>query len=318
MIDNIHAVITWVDGDDPVHREKRMKYVAPGSKISQRADVGGDTRFSSVGELYWCIRSIQKFAPFISKIFIVTDSQDPKVKEHIPELTIPVEIVDHKVIFRGYEQYLPIFSSRAIETMIWRIPGLSENFVSLNDDFFITAPVTPDLWFDENDHPVVYGKYYNVIKARIARQLNYLIKGRKVTKFRDGMLKAALLPDVDAKKFVRIHHLPRPLKKSLYEEYFTAHPEEMINNITARFRDISQYNSMELVYLLAIKKWGLKPVPAHPLLVTMGPSGDYKFRRRYRRLTTSPIVRFLCANSMDLIRDDQRTLIIDFLNKTLK
>ena len=40
-------------------------------------DVGGNCRFQSLGEIRYCVESINIFAPFIRKIFIVTDGQDP-------------------------------------------------------------------------------------------------------------------------------------------------------------------------------------------------------------------------------------------------
>jgi hypothetical protein len=35
---------------------------------------------------------------------------------------------------------LPTFNSHAIEANIHRIPGLSDSFIAMNDDFFLTAP----------------------------------------------------------------------------------------------------------------------------------------------------------------------------------
>lgn len=311
----IDVVITWVDGDDPIHIAKRKQYAPSSAHIDQRKDISAVTRYRSLGEIYWCVRSIMKFAPFIRKIFIVTDRQDPEIEKHIPELNIPLEIVDHSVIFRGYEEYLPTFSSMAIETMLWRIPGLSENFVYLNDDFFIVAPVAEEEWFDADGHPRIYGKPYSTLAAKLARQLNYIIKGKKVVKFRDTMLNATTLPEMDLGDFIRLQHLPLSLSRSLYEEYYSRHPEAIIQNIRYRFRDISQYNPQELNYLLARKCYGVLPTDARPFLVTMGPSGQTRFRRRFNRLTTSPSVKYLCVNSLDMMTESQRDIIGGYLDK---
>jgi hypothetical protein len=48
-------------------------------------------------------------------------------------------VVPHSSIF-PYPEHLPTFNSLAIETHLHRIPGLSENFIAMNDDFFFTAP----------------------------------------------------------------------------------------------------------------------------------------------------------------------------------
>lgn len=313
----IDAVITWVDGDDPSFNAKRHKYIQSSSGMEMRKDIAAPTRYSSIGEIYWCVKGIQTFAPFVRKIYIVTDGQDPRIHDHIPNLNIPVEIIDHKVIFRGYEQYLPVFNSLAIETMLWRIPGLSENFIYLNDDFFITAPLSIEDWFSTDGKPVLYGSNYNTLTAQIARRFNWMIKGRKVVKFRDTMLMAAMLPGIEACHFIRLQHLPLSMKKSLFEEYYSIHPEAIIQNISHRFRDITQYNPQELNYLLAMRRYDIKPLPTAGMLVTMGPSGERRFNRRFRKLTTLPSVKYLCVNSMDLMTDTQRETITGYLEQTL-
>ena len=44
----IDAVIAWVDGNDPAHKAKRHRYSKP-EEISND-DIGGDIRFTSIGE----------------------------------------------------------------------------------------------------------------------------------------------------------------------------------------------------------------------------------------------------------------------------
>ena len=58
----IDAVITWVDGNDPVHRRKRMTYANPDMLLAD--DIAGDTRFVEVGEIAWCVASIKQVAMF--------------------------------------------------------------------------------------------------------------------------------------------------------------------------------------------------------------------------------------------------------------
>ncbi len=71
---------------------------------------------------------------------MVTDNQIPKnflkLKDKASERGVNLELVDHKVLFRGYEEYLPVFNSQTIETVLHRVPNLAEYFVYFNDDFF--------------------------------------------------------------------------------------------------------------------------------------------------------------------------------------
>ena len=151
MTEKIDAVITWVDGDDPRHKAKRQAFSTP--EMVAKENVAGDTRFNNLGEIFYCVASINRFAPWINKIYLVTDEQDPHLEpfleQHFPEGYIPIEIIDHKTIFRGYEKYLPTFNSISIESMTWRIPGLSDRFVEFNDDLILAAPVTPEDFFTE-------------------------------------------------------------------------------------------------------------------------------------------------------------------------
>lgn len=43
---------------------------------------------------------------------------------------------------------MPTFNSRSIETLLHRIPNLSENYVFFNDDFFLGRPCGVSDWFD--------------------------------------------------------------------------------------------------------------------------------------------------------------------------
>ena len=111
-------VITWVDGDDPEHRAKRAEF---GGKVAAvRDDVGGEVRYSSRGEIFYCVGSVLRFASWVRKIWIITDNQNPRLDEFVernfPNRTTEIEIVDHRTIFEGYEEYLPTFNSISIET----------------------------------------------------------------------------------------------------------------------------------------------------------------------------------------------------------
>ena len=100
----IDAVITWVDGNDPVHRQKRNRLASP--DMLKADDVAGDTRFVEVGEIAWCVASINRYAPWINKIYIVTDAQDPHLEEFM-ERNFPEGISLWKLsIIRSYSEDL--------------------------------------------------------------------------------------------------------------------------------------------------------------------------------------------------------------------
>lgn len=138
------AVITWVDGNDPHHKKKRLAAMYSNPKrIDQTSNAVVETRFNDSGEIYFTIASILKFAPFIQRIFIVTDGQTPAHLASFAECGIcdaeKIRIVDHTEIFREFEHDLPTFNSLSIETMMYFIDDLSDEFIYFNDDFFLDA-----------------------------------------------------------------------------------------------------------------------------------------------------------------------------------
>jgi hypothetical protein len=140
----IDVVYTWVDGGDPDWQARKARAQGDNTWLV-KADVqaANDSRFVSRDELRYSLRSLHCFAPWVRRVFIVTDDQVPAwLDTSHPAVTV----VSHREIFGGTGR-LPTFNSQAIESRLHRIPGLSEHFLYLNDDMFFARPVTPDLFF---------------------------------------------------------------------------------------------------------------------------------------------------------------------------
>ena len=68
-------------------------------------------------------------------------------------------IIDHVQIFPN-ASHLPTFNSRAIESHLHRIPGLSENFLYFNDDWLFIDHVCPDdYWSSDSGYKVHVDKH---------------------------------------------------------------------------------------------------------------------------------------------------------------
>ena len=215
---------------------------------SGKDDVAGDIRYSSLGEINYCIASILRFAPYIRNNFIVTDGQDPGlgdfVEKYFPGQSGRLKIVDHRVIYRGYEKYLPVFNSLSIETLLWRIPGLSEHFLYFNDDVMLVNDSVVEDYF-VGDRIVVYGRYCSLIWARIDYFLRPRNNGYKPLSFKNFMLNAA---KAAGERFLmyRLSHSPHPMKVSTFREFFEKNPGLMESNMSCRFREPQQFNPAEL------------------------------------------------------------------------
>lgn len=131
----IDFVITWVDGNDPEWKKEYYKY-------SNEDGDRSDTRFRDMETLQYWFRGVEKFAPWVNKIYFVTCGQKPNwLNVNHPKLVC----VAHKDFMP--EEYLPTFSSHAIELNLHRIKGLSENFVYFNDDTFIVNQIKEEDFF---------------------------------------------------------------------------------------------------------------------------------------------------------------------------
>ncbi len=316
----IDAVITWVDGNTPELRAKRIKYSHKENYIS--SDCARESLFSNLGEIFWCVASMNKYAPWLNKIYIVTDGQDPGLdsflEKHFPNGHIPVEIVDHKVIFREYEEFLPTFNSISIETMTWRIPGLSEHYIEFNDDFLLINPVTPDDFFLKDGTLVCYATKYNQILASFTRKIKRHVNGRKKMTYKGVMLNAARLAG-DHFSFLKINHTPRALSRSFYEDYFNSHPELLRSNISYRFRNASQFTPEELQYITKYHNCDciLRKVNDNLFFLDTKNSNRY-IRRKLEHLNCSNFYKFLCINSLSVADTEGRDRVAGWVKHRLE
>lgn len=315
----IEAVITWVDGDDPVHRAKRLSWMN-GGREARFDDVAGETRYRQLGEVAFCVASILRFAPFVRKIYIVTDNQNPCLddflQKNFPENKVPVEIVDHKVIFRGYEQYLPTFNSSSIESLLWRIPGLSEHYMYFNDDVMLISPVERSDIFCDDGSPVVYGYWHSAVTARLLRRIRMRHNGHRTIRFRDKMLNAADLLGAD--KFIRIKHTPHHLRRSFFEQYFGEHPDILEKQISYRFRDPSQFNMQCFYYTALALRGECKLITDKKKYIYMEPKEDGSIKKKHlERILADDGALFGCFNSLDKASKENAEMLTGWITARL-
>lgn len=136
------ALLIWA----PFHS---ILTASDGSK--EDADISA-SRFADNEELKYSLRSVEKHAPWVRNIFIVTNGQIPSwLNLDNPRL----KIVTHEELFLN-NSHLPTFSSPAIESHIHRIPGLSQKFIYLNDDVMFADNVWPDDFYTHANGQKIY------------------------------------------------------------------------------------------------------------------------------------------------------------------
>lgn len=143
----IDFVILWVDGNDQNWRNEKNNY----SHISGDA---GENRFRDCDNLQYLFRGIEKYAPWVNKIFFVTWGHTPK---WLNTNNNKIRIVKHDEFIP--KEYLPTFNSNVIELNLHRIQDLSEHFVLFNDDLFLLKKTVASDFFEEGLPRDVYSEY---------------------------------------------------------------------------------------------------------------------------------------------------------------
>jgi hypothetical protein len=261
----IDAVITWVDGSDQHHQKKKeriLKAEKPSASSQKNIlQTGRDqTRFRDNGELKYCLESIRKFAPWIRTIHLVTDNQVPPFLTAGLQKELDIKIVDHTDVFRSYEWALPTFNSRTIETALWRIPGIADRFIYLNDDFILTSPVEPEDFFVD-DRVVLRGEWNSIREYGPMRlKLNNWVSSaaKKLLGITRSMhlllqIRSAQLAGFQNRYF-RAHHLPHPVRTNTLRKFYEGHKELFEQNIRYRFRSTDQFSSIYLANHLEISQ----------------------------------------------------------------
>ena len=140
----IDLVYLWVDGNNPEWLARRAAFLdakTDNSLTNSRSYLNND-------ELKYSLRSVERYAPWIRNIFILTDNQKPKWLD----ISNPkIKIIDQNDILPN--KSLPCFNSNVLEHFLYKIPNLSEHFLLSNDDMFLNRTVLPNTFLLLTDFP---------------------------------------------------------------------------------------------------------------------------------------------------------------------
>lgn len=300
MLD-IDLVYLWVNGNDPKWIAKRSACVGTLSKAEENCK----GRYVDNNELKYSIRSAEKYAPWIRKIFIVTDNQVPQwLNTSHPK----IQIVDHTEILP--KECLPCFNSVVIEHHLHRIPGLSEHFLYANDDMYFNKSVCPSTFFAKDLLPIIR------LNRRPFRKwlLWYKMNVRKIIlrNYIQTIHNAATLVEQKYGTYYngKTHHNIDAYLKSTYQhtrEVFKSEIDATLSNHVRSSNDI-QRNLYSYV-ALAEKKGHLHYVTQHTSFrLHIDNRKLYDKFERYNPM-------FFCMNDSQFANDDDRICAITFLKK---
>ncbi|MFT3752999.1 MAG: stealth family protein [Paludibacter sp.] len=300
---DIDLVYLWVDGNDTEWLEKKYKFL--GKDIDLNTEATSKARNANNDELKYSLRSVEKHAHWIRKVFIVTDEQTP---DWLDLKNPKVEIVDIRQLIP--DKALPCYNSVVIEHFLYKIPTLSEHFLYGNDDMFFNANVNPDFFFSPEGLPIVRlqpatgGKWANIIKRAFRIHTNIYRKtidhSARLIEKRFGTYYSGT-PHYNFDSYLKSDY------KKVVEEVFRSEIGETVTNHIRTENDIQRI--IYLYYALAVKRGLVRYVGRRESCRIRLQKPDFmRFIVKYK-----PVL--FCLNDTHRATDQDRKRIKPFLNE---
>lgn len=297
----IDLVYLWCDGSDKKWLDKKRDTLEKLTGQTINKDATNECRFIQSDELKYSLRSIEKYAPWVNKIFIVTDNQTPKwLNLKHPK----IQIIDHKDIMPN--DALPCFNSTAIESCLPYIEGLSEHFLFANDDMLIWNTVDKDFFYDSCGKPIcrvrqkIQNKRYKHLYGYTVHKAYNMVKNKY--KF-----KGAFFP----------HHNIDAYRKSYFIDCINEFKEEFDKTTYQQFREFESVQRSIITYYMLAKNLGeIKHIEKpwyNPFFKEE--SGYVKcLRKKLKKLNNSDY-KLLCINDGNKTTDADREYMQELLIK---
>ncbi|XOV93985.1 MAG: Stealth CR1 domain-containing protein [Bacteroidota bacterium] len=223
--DKIDIVYTWVNGDDP-------EYIKLYNQYSTKPKDLNPERIRDIYQLLkYSLRSVEKYAPWVNHIYILTIR--PQVPEWLDINHPRITVIHHDEIFDQSD--IPTFNYNVIESYIHKIPGLSDYFIYMNDDFLFGSPVVKEDWFTEDGKIVIHGSLFG-------ENLGWRIYNKKNDIFGLGV----------------IEHSPILVKKKWWEAMQKARKNEIKKIKQHKFREGSDVMMYKLYRWYTLKYQSLR------------------------------------------------------------
>jgi Stealth protein CR2, conserved region 2/Stealth protein CR1, conserved region 1/Stealth protein CR3, conserved region 3/Stealth protein CR4, conserved region 4 len=288
----VDVVYTWVDGSDEAWQRSRAAALRVSDPEQFTELATAEARFRQHDELRYSLRSLERHAPWVNHIWVVTADQVPEwLDTDHPKVTV----VSHQDIWSA-EGTLPTFNSHAIEAHLHRIEGLTEHFVYLNDDVFFGQDCAPEMFFEANGIQRLFqsgalvpdgdpqpGEIASESAGKNARTVIEDLVGRRIR--------------------TKLFHAPFALRRSVSEEIAARYPTEVQETARSVFRrmgDVTLSGALHMYYSLATGRAVTSGLHYRYVNVD-SPAAD----ARLRALTRTPFAVF-CLNDTGAHDTDPR------------
>ena len=298
----VDLVYLWVNGNDPEWRKRRKQFSKDNYDDS---GIDSEARYKDNGELKYSLRSVEMYAPWIRKIFIVTDNQVPEWLD----VTHPkIQIVDHKEILP--QETLPTFNSVVIEHALHRIPGLSEYFLYANDDMFFNKRVEISDFFYSDHLPVIR------LSRRPFRKLWYWyilnVKKKTLNNYNHTIRNAAILVEKKFGRYIghKTHHNIDAYRKSDMKHCYDIFKDEIEPTLLNHIRSNSDIQRNLYTYVAMMEKRGHVKFVTHTTSFRCHIEHPHYLHDLER---SNPML--FCLNDSQFADEKSHSLVSDFLEK---
>lgn len=253
---DIDVVIPWVDPSDKEWQASKNKFL---KDLNNDKVDNSENRFRDWDNFKYVFRGIDKFMPWVHKIYLITCGQVPDWMNK--EADGRLVIVNHSDYIP--KEYLPTFSSHPIELNLHRIKELSEHFIYLNDDFFVINETSPEDFFVDGlpcdyaledpitpDHKDIFNNILinNMVLLNSHYDRRTVLKEQK-KKFYSMCDKKAFITNMCFRPLKRNHffglhysHLASNILKSTIEKVWTENREILEATSSHKFRNADDVN----------------------------------------------------------------------------
>lgn len=253
---DIDVVIPWVDPTDKEWQASKNKFL---KDLNNDKVDNSENRFRDWDNFKYVFRGIDKFMPWVHKIYLITCGQVPDWMNK--EADDRLVIVNHSDYIP--KEYLPTFSSHPIELNLHRIKELSEHFIYLNDDYFVINETSPEDFFVDGlpcdyaledpitpDHKDIFNNILinNMVLLNSHYDRRTVLKEQK-KKFYSMCDKKAFVTNMCFRPLKRNHffglhysHLASNILKSTIEKVWTENRDILEATSSHKFRNADDVN----------------------------------------------------------------------------
>ena len=154
-----------------------IKYIDLSDESLNRTGIHKINKDYENGELKYCVRSILQNIPWIRKIFILMPNERVRYFK-------PKEQIEDKIVYVKDKDLLGFDSGNSLtfQYNLYKMKnfGLSENFILMDDDYFIAKPISKnELFYEENGEifpAIITSDFYEMNKQLIIQQLEEIKK----------------------------------------------------------------------------------------------------------------------------------------------